>query len=138
MAQLEENLADTPFSRVALPGTHDSGTYAFNDELGAAPDSDLTMKIDDIIGGVDALADIVLKHIFKRLCQCQTLSFERQLEEGIRYFDMRIASHADSNTFHTCHGVYCVEMSDILNQFQHFLSKNSKVTNQTSEMQMPF
>jgi len=126
MGQLGDHIGGTPFNRVALPGTHDSGTYAFNDELGAAPDSALTMKIDDIIGRVDALADMVLGQIFKKLCQCQTLSFGKQLEEGIRYFDMRIARHADSNTFHTCHGVFCVELSDILNQFKEFLSSNPK------------
>ena len=127
MGQLEESLADVPFNRVALPGTHDSGTYVFNEELGASPDNSLTSTIDSIIGGIDMLADAVLKNIFSRLCQCQTLSFTRQLEEGIRYFDMRIAPHAESGTFHTVHGVYCVEMSDILNQFKEFLDNNPKV-----------
>jgi hypothetical protein len=127
MGQLADSIADTPFNRVALPGTHDSGTYAFNDELGASPDNALTSTIDSIIGGFDMLADVVLKNIFTRLCQCQTLSFARQLQEGIRYFDMRIASHAETGTFHTCHGVYCVEMSDILKQFKKFLNNNPKV-----------
>jgi hypothetical protein len=132
MAQLEESIADVPLNRVALPGTHDSGTYNFNGELGASPDNSLTSTIDSIIGGIDCVANVVLKNIFTRLCQCQTLSFLRQLQEGIRYFDMRIAPHAETGTFHTVHGVYCVEMSDILNQFKNFLKNNPKVRSKSS------
>lgn len=132
MAQLEESIADVPLNRVALPGTHDSGTYNFNGELGASPDNSLTSTIDSIIGGIDCVTNVVLKNIFTRLCQCQTLSFLRQLQEGIRYFDMRIAPHAETGTFHTVHGVYCVEMSDILNQFKNFLKNNPKVRSKSS------
>ena len=131
MGQMEEIIGRRPFNMVGLPGTHDSGTYVYNEELGAAPDSELTTKIDDILGSVDALSglsDFVLGHVFARLCQTQTLNFTRQLEEGIRYFDVRIARHEETNTFHTCHGVYCAEVSDILNQVKGFLDNNSKVS----------
>jgi hypothetical protein len=127
MEQLEGSIAEVPLNCVALPGTHDSGTYNFNEELGASPDNSLTSTIDSIIGGIDCVANVVLKNIFTRLCQCQTLTFLRQLQEGIRYFDMRVAPHAESGTFHTVHGVYCVEMSDILDQFKRFLNNNKKV-----------
>lgn len=126
MGQLEEEIADVPFNKVAIPGTHDSGTFLFNKDLGAAPDSDLTGTIQNIIGGVDALADVVLGQIYERLCKCQTLTFEEQLQKGIRYFDMRIAHHEETETYHTCHGVYCIEMSDALNQFETFLNEHEK------------
>jgi len=74
MGQLEEEIADVSFNRVALPGTHDSGTFMYNKDLGAAPDSDLTGIIQNIIGGVDTLADVVLGQIYERLCKCQTLT----------------------------------------------------------------
>ena len=128
MTQLAKHIANIPINQIGIPGSHDSGTYHFNDTLGAAPDSDLTTKINDIIGGVDALSDFILRQIYIRLCQCQTLNFKKQLEKGIRYFDMRIARHDESGTFHTCHGVYCVEMMDIIRQFQEFLDENSKVS----------
>ena len=127
MGQLEDSIADVPLNRVAFPGTHDSGTYAFNEELGASPDNALTSTIDGIIGGIDMIANSMLHNIWKRLCQCQTLDFTKQLEGGVRYFDMRIAPHKETGTFHTCHGVFCVEMSEILNQFKEFLDNNPKV-----------
>ena len=39
---------------------------------------------------------------------------------------MRIASHEETDTYHTCHGVYCVEMSDALAQFKTFLDEHEK------------
>lgn len=128
MAQMEQHIRDVPFNRVALPGTHDSGTYKFNAELGASPDNDLTSTIDSIIGGVGCIADRVLGAIFERLCKCQTMDFEGQLGRGIRYFDMRIAFHEETRTFHTCHGVYCVEMGEALGQFKAFLDEHEKVS----------
>ena len=105
MAGMGDEIGDVPLNEVALPGTHDSGTYVFDEGRGAAPDSALTTKIDDIIGGIDALADVVMRKIFQKLCRCQNLDFGGQLREGIRYFDLRIAPHEETNTFHTCHGV---------------------------------
>jgi hypothetical protein len=115
MGLLADHIRNTPLCKVALPGTHDSGTYTFCKDLGAAPDSDLTTTIQEKLEGGkgifktigEKINDQILDQIYKRMCQCQTQSIKQQLEAGVRYLDLRIAYHKECNSFYTCHGVSC-------------------------------
>ena len=95
--------------------------------MGASPDSDLTMTIErycpPLLGG---LADAILDNVFRRLCQCQSKSILEQLRAGVRYLDLRIARHAESGTYYTCHGVYCAEMSGVMREICTFLTNHPK------------
>jgi hypothetical protein len=130
MSELYEHIENTPLCLVGLPGTHDSGTYTFNTEMGASPDSDLTSTIQDkldhgiLLGKVN---DFILRNVFERLCRCQDKSIKEQLEAGIRYLDLRVAFHEESGTYWTCHGVYCVDMKVVIDQVNEFLTTNPKV-----------
>eukprot|EP00934_Nitzschia_sp_Nitz4_P000940 Nitzschia sp. Nitz4//scaffold9_size221794//55570//56967//NITZ4_001332-RA/size221794-processed-gene-0.316-mRNA-1//-1//CDS//3329560959//940//frame0 len=124
----KHDLGSRKLCEVAIPGTHDSGTYKFDKEKGASSDSGLT-KVESILDHgrlLGKLNDAILENVFERLCRCQTLSIQGQLEMGIRYFDLRVAYHADSGRFLTCHGVYCVDMEEILQEVANFLAENSK------------
>lgn len=133
MEVLGKVIADKPLCQVALPGTHDSATYEFNQELGASPDSDLTSGIQDkleIGRGLfrkltEKLNDVVLGVVFERLCKCQELTIQEQLNEGIRYFDLRLASHGEDQ-FYTVHGVYCVNIETVLDEISSFLGNHPK------------
>lgn len=130
MAHLEPSLKAEPLSQVALPGTHDSGTYAWKKELGASPDSDLTVTIEkklDVLGRLgDCITDGILKLVFERMCKCQDMSIKDQLEAGIRYLDLRVARHEESNEYYSCHGVFCVNYDEILDEIANFLTANPK------------
>ena len=131
MAELHDSIRDKPLCEVSLPGTHDSGTYRFEKEMGASPDSDLTKTIEDKLdkgGLMGKLTDFILDNIFHRLCKCQSKTLKEQMECGIRYLDLRIAYHEESGTFWTCHGVYCVNMKDVMAQINSFLTQNPKVS----------
>lgn len=110
-------------------GTHDSGTYCFDKEKGASPDSDLTTTIQDKMPGrlLRAVSDVILSQVFGRLCQCQDKNFEEQLNSGVRYLDLRVAFHEESGGFFTCHGVYCADMTDVMKQIKDFMDANPKV-----------
>ena len=113
---------------VGIPGTHDSGTYKFNKKYGASPESGLT-KVEDILDHgklLGKVTDFVLQNIFERLCQCQDLSIKEQLHQGIRYFDLRVAYHSKSQNYMTCHGVYCVNIKEILQEIKDFITENTK------------
>ncbi|GAX29164.1 hypothetical protein FisN_7Hh235 [Fistulifera solaris] len=133
MKVLGNVIADKPLCQVALPGTHDSGTYQFNEELGASPDSDLTSGIQDKLEVgrglfrklTEKINDAVLGVVFERLCKCQELTISQQLNEGIRYLDLRIASHGEDQ-FYTCHGVYCVNIDTVLDEVAKFLGNHPK------------
>ena len=128
MALLEDSIKDLPLTQVGIPGTHDSGTYCFDKEKGASPDSDLTKTIQDKLPGrvLGAVSDVILSQVFGRLCQCQSKTFKEQLDGGIRYLDLRIAYH-ESGEFYTCHGVYCANMKDVMDQIKSFLDENPRV-----------
>ena len=146
MGDLASDIADTPFCQVCLPGTHDSATYHFEEDLGASPDSDLTMKIQEKLvseneEGSDtrrrlfgkmgnaigaAINNTALGLVFERMCKAQSLSVKEQLEYGVRYLDLRVAYHDNSDQFYSCHGVYCVNMDTIINDVNDFLTENSK------------
>lgn len=124
----KHNLGAKSLCHVGLPGTHDSGTYKFDKDKGASSDSGLT-KVSDILDHgrvLGKLNDMILDRIFERLCRCQDKSIQEQLEFGIRYVDLRVAYHADSESFMTCHGVYCVNMMEILTEINDFLSAHPK------------
>lgn len=130
MAQLADSIKELPLTEVGIPGTHDSGTYCFDRDKGASPDSDLTTTIQDKLPGrlLGAVSNVILDQVFGRLCQCQTKSIQEQLEMGIRYLDLRVARHAESGEYYTCHGVYCANMVDVMKQITDFLDANPKVS----------
>lgn len=99
MAVLQDSIKDLPLTRVGIPGTHDSGTYCFDKDKGASPDSDLTTTIQDKLPG-RFLSNVILDQVFGRLCQCQEKSIKEQLEGGIRYLDLRVAVHAESGEYY--------------------------------------
>ena len=129
MAELKGVLASKPLCQVALPGTHDSGTYKWDKELGASPDNDLTSTIQDklefgrgIIRKIGSkMTDGILQLIYERLCRCQNMTTLQQLQAGIRYLDLRVAATPDGQSFYTCHGVYCVAMTEVLQEIRDFL-----------------
>ena len=126
MAELAKDIRDTPLCRVGLPGTHDSGTYQFDKDMGASPDNDLTSTIQEKLGILGGVKDMILGNIFERLCQCQDMSIKDQLNMGVRYLDLRIVYHKESGKYYTCHGVYCADMKDIIDDINKFLSANPK------------
>lgn len=131
MAELSESVRNVPLCKVKLPGTHDSATYRFDKEKGASPDSDLTSTIEEKLDRgrlLGQLSDFIIKNIFERLCKCQDKTIRQQLELGIRYLDLRVVCHKESGTFWTCHGVYCVDIKDVLKEINDFLTENPKVS----------
>lgn len=94
--------------------------------MGASPDSDLTKTIEKICMGIDSLSDGILGTVFQRLCQCQSKTVVQQLQAGVRYLDLRIARHAKSGKFYTCHGVYCADMSGVMKEIDTFLTNHPK------------
>jgi hypothetical protein len=72
------------------------------------------------------LGDAILGNVFARLCQCQSKSILDQLRSGVRYLDLRIARHAESGKYYTCHGVYCADMSNVIREINTFLSNHPR------------
>lgn len=85
---------DAMLSEMAIPGTHDSGTYD--------------------------------KHIESVITQ--TLNFKKQLEYGIRVFDIRIRHTSDRFALHHGSVFLNVMFGDFLNDVDNFLTNNPSET----------
>lgn len=85
---------------LSIPGTHDSGTYG------------------DLIG----------TDLFEAYAKCQNHHFKQQLEDGIRFFDIRIGMFMGN--LHIIHGsfpaeyIYKVTLTDVFETFRKFLSSH--------------
>ncbi|KAK7105901.1 hypothetical protein V1264_017222 [Littorina saxatilis] len=96
-----------PLWKLALPGSHDSGTFQLNRCCGIAADCDVKVRI-----GLDLLSAItccVSSCFIHKWGQCQALNFYQQLKAGVRYFDMRVekgtcCGRESYNCVHTLRG----------------------------------
>ncbi len=79
----DPGFADTPLSEVAIPGAHDSGTFDLNEnDFDTQSGSDCT-SYSPIFTSVAGLV--------KQWSEAQNIDYRRQLDAGVRYFDVRIA-----------------------------------------------
>jgi len=79
----DPGFADTKLSEVAVPGAHDSGTFNLDaTDFDKQSGSSCTSYIP-LFSEVSALV--------KRWSEAQNIDFTRQLDDGVRYFDFRLA-----------------------------------------------
>jgi hypothetical protein len=79
----DPGFADMPLSGMAIPGAHDSGTFNLDEnDFDTQSGSDCT-SYSPIFTSVASLV--------KRWSEAQNIDYTRQLDDGVRYFDVRIA-----------------------------------------------
>jgi hypothetical protein len=79
----DPGFADTPLSQVAIPGAHDSGTFDLDEnDFDTQSGSDCT-SYSPIFTSVASLV--------KQWSEAQNIDYTHQLDDGVRYFDVRIA-----------------------------------------------
>jgi hypothetical protein len=79
----DPGFANTPLSDVAIPGAHDSGTFNLDEtDFDTQSNSDCTSYIP-VFSSVPALV--------KQWSEAQNIDYNRQLNDGVRYFDVRVA-----------------------------------------------
>ncbi|CAM3469165.1 MULTISPECIES: immunoglobulin-like domain-containing protein [Saccharibacillus] len=107
---------ELPLTEVVMPGTHDAGTHGMSNVQDPAPDSyDLTSY--STFAGIS-----VIKPAIKNWSMTQAVPIKEQLNQGIRYFDLRVAPNVWNNLFsgyhvqpdnlRTLHGLYGESAND--------------------------
>lgn len=66
------------------------------------------------------------KSVLKQWSVTQNLTFKQQLEHGIRYFDLRVASRKDKDGIHFLHSLYGPSVADSLEEIKSFLDCHSR------------
>jgi hypothetical protein len=119
MADTMQLIGDTPLSRVALPGTHDSGTYGMTAQSPLDPYNEGARA--RVVAAVNAVArqrGISARPLLLGWSQAQDLSVFDQLRAGVRYLDLRV-SLVDS-TYVLGHVLACGTLADALRQVVTF------------------
>lgn len=111
MSQSKDKIENMSLMELAIPASHDAGTYTLEPKI--APDvvPYLRMLFQSGIPVVIPWA------------QTQELSIYEQLNRGIRYLDLRICMDGDEIKF--CHSFYGDSYKNIFSQIENFLDKNN-------------
>lgn len=116
---------------VLLPGTHDTGTFTFDDQgdpHDLSPDSFYP-------GSTEYNAAYAIRDLIVPYSQTQDLDIKQQLEAGVRYFDLRVGPYMwyedgevkiEETNLRTMHGVYGEDMDTIIEDLKHFVIQNPK------------
>lgn len=131
MEDLAAHIKDRPLNRIALPGTHDSGTYSLSPTSPISRDASTAVYDARAVSGMSSrVYDWALT---------QNLSISQQLEAGIRYLDVRVLDRraadlsgnavdygdADKALF-VAHSMYGCRVEEIFDQVEGFLRKNTR------------
>ena len=119
MADMMRQIGDVPLCRVALPGTHDSGTYGMTTQSVLDPYNEgARARVVEAVDSVAQQRGISATPLMLGWSQAQDLSISDQLHAGIRYLDLRV-SLVDS-TYVLGHVLVCGTLDDALQQVLMF------------------
>ncbi|KAJ0174751.1 hypothetical protein K1T71_009859 [Dendrolimus kikuchii] len=111
MSDLPPQLKDVPLIYLAIPGSHDSMTYGITRSSKLAPDAEPVLhRLYPIFRGT-----------ILRWTITQSLDTWQQLQIGIRYLDLRLATKEGTKEIFFTHGVYAEEITKALTQVKEFV-----------------
>lgn len=113
-------IKNMPLTKINWFGSHDSGTYGiFNRGLGVDGSQEGFVKFAQSVGLGTAAA---------KLGQMQTESVYSQLEDGVRYLDLRLSNSGSSynsvNDIYITHSFLYASFVDIVKQINSFIKEN--------------
>lgn len=118
MTAIANHIEDRRLMDVVLPGSHDAGTYAFDqDAVYTDPDPNW-----EIVGDIAPLIGMIKKDITASWAKTQSGSITWQLYAGMRYFDLRFFQE-DDGLLYIHHGQLRGDndSDDIFGQIDDFL-----------------
>lgn len=141
---LTPEIRDKRLTEITFPATHDSGTWTLMDEISPEKETKkLSEGLNNIDNVVDEIAEIKLagislkldagitqvlrddaKEIFyeatKDLARCTDNNIGQQLDQGIRWLDLRI--YLRDGGPYTHHALTGVDMNSVVDPIQNFLA----------------
>ncbi|MCJ8730054.1 hypothetical protein PDJAM_G00113030 [Pangasius djambal] len=122
MSQLPAQLLDVPLWDLAIPGSHDTMTYCldqFSPVLRSEP---------RILTVLDHIVPCVIRPCIKKWATTQELSISSQLDSGIRFLDLRIATKKKDSSWmlYFAHGIYTLlTVKEALSDVAHWLENHA-------------
>ncbi len=129
-------------SQLKIPGTHDSAAYApelflstvlydFAFLKNVYPDSapaNHDFKSQSYHIGQRAYAWLMEQISFIGQTHDSSKTIQKQLEDGVRFFDLRVYYDTRVGDYYFHHGLRCPSLSAVLDQIKNFLSADGKAT----------
>lgn len=127
--------------QLKIPGTHDSAAYTFDKKISYILYDELKMlsnfrnnekappghKLDDLTNlyiGPGAYNDVLENIALLGQAHHESKTIKKQLEDGIRYLDLRIYLDKEDNDYYTQHTLRAPKLSDVIAQIRGFLSEH--------------
>ena len=115
MTQLPEDKKKIPINRLMIPGSHDSAMYNV---------SNITKDVDGQPTWAKYMKNVsFLTRSAENWAITQGHNIYRQLEQGVRYLDIRVAWSPEINQFVTVHSFGGPLLSDVLTDIKTFSEK---------------
>ncbi len=124
MSQMASQLGPKMLRQIALPGTHESGTYAF--DVWAKKALGYSNFYDTLDTDISLQAKPLRNQILRDWNTTQTLDFTRQLSSGIRYFHLCVdafKSAGNQYSFNFVHGLVGPSTDQLFGHLAAFLSQ---------------
>ena len=120
MSQLASIIGPKALNQVAIPGTHDSGTYAITSSSPVG--LDLPSWVPWVRNAAKA-AGLPVGAVIATWAIAQGQTFLQQLQGGVRYLDLRLQNVGGQMNF--VHGLTGAPLSDLLNDVSQFYTDAS-------------
>ncbi|XP_012170854.2 PI-PLC X domain-containing protein 2 isoform X2 [Bombus terrestris] len=116
MTRLPEALKSLPIIRLAIPGSHDTMTYTINRHSDVGPDEPRYIR------ALGRYCSLVSKPVIFNWSITQHESIKDQLNGGIRYLDLRVATKRMDGNIYFVHGLYGSKIYQPLHEIAEWLS----------------
>ncbi len=125
------NVERAKLSALTLPGTHDSGTYALKDVIAPSGDGkfikdgicDYTIEVIPGVSLSNSIGRAAAKRVSHKFGKTQNQNIYNQLEQGIRFIDLRVVYSVDG--FYIQHGLLGPRMEDVFSQISDFMKTSA-------------
>lgn len=119
MTQLSEALKNLPIIHLAIPGSHNTMTYTIKRHYDVGPDE------PKYIRALGRYCSFVSKPIIFNWSITQHENIKDQLNGGIRYLDLRVATKPTDANIYFVHGLYGSKIYQPLQEIAEWLSFHS-------------
>ncbi|XP_027280547.1 PI-PLC X domain-containing protein 1 isoform X2 [Cricetulus griseus] len=123
MALLCPRLWDVPLHHLSIPGSHDTMTYCLSRK---SPISQAQSRLLHLLGRV---APCITRPMVLKWSVTQALDITQQLDEGVRYLDLRIAhmTGGSERNLHFVHMIYTTALvEDTLTEISEWLESHPR------------
>ncbi|KOC59583.1 PI-PLC X domain-containing protein 3 [Habropoda laboriosa] len=119
MTQLPESLKNVPIIHLAIPGSHDTMTYTIKRHSDVGPDEPRYIRV------LGRYCSFVSKPIIFNWSITQDENIVDQLDNGIRYLDLRVATKPTDGYIYFVHGLYGSKIYQPLQEIAEWLSSHT-------------